>query len=59
MDTYDVVEMDQDRIEISKVICTIYHLQDDDKQDVMSAVEINNQVDMFYQAPYQSNADHL
>ena len=53
MDTYDVVEMDQDRIEISKVICTIYHLQDDDKQDVMESVETDKQLYLLYQAPYQ------
>ena len=59
MDKYDAIETYWYGIKLAKLIWTIYHIQDDDKQDVMSAVEINNQVDMFYQAPYQSNADHL
>ena len=41
---YDVIETDQDRIELAKIIWTIYHLQDDDKKDVMDAVESNKQV---------------
>ena len=59
MDKYDTTEIYQDRIELAKLIRTICHLQDDDKQYVMAAVETNKQVYMFYQAPYQSNADYL
>ena len=59
MDTYGVIETDQDSIELSKLIWTICHLQDDYKQDIMAVVETNKQVYIFYQAPYQSNADYL
>ena len=41
MDTYDVIETNQDAIDISKLIRNICHLQDDNRQDVMDAVEIN------------------
>ena len=36
------------------MIRTICHLQDDNKQDVMAAVETDKQVYMFYRGPYQS-----
>ena len=38
---YDAIETDQEGIESSYTIRTICHLQDDDKQDIMSAVETN------------------
>ena len=41
MGKYDIIKTDKDGIEISKLIRTICHLQDDDKQDIMSAVETN------------------
>ena len=41
MGKYDIIKIDKDGIEISKLIRTICHLQDDDKQDIMSAVETN------------------
>ena len=39
MDTYDVIKTDQDGIELSNIIHTTFHLQDDNKQDIMSVVE--------------------
>ena len=59
MDKYDVIETDQESIELENLIWTICHLQDDNKQYVMDTVKNNKQVYMFYQAPYQSNADYL
>ena len=59
MDIYDLIEMDQDGIDPAKMICNICHLQDDNKQDVIDALETNKQVYMFYQEPYQSNVDCL
>ena len=59
MDKYDAIETDQYGIYLDNLIRTICHLQDDDKQDVMAAVEIDKQLYMFYQAPYQSNVDYL
>ena len=59
MDKYDAIETYQCRIEISNLIQTICHLQDDNKQDAMAAVEKNKKVYLFYQVPYQSNADYL
>ena len=52
MDKYDAIETYWYGIELSNLIWTIYHIQDDDKQDVMAAVEIDKQLYMFYQAPY-------
>ena len=37
----------------------MYHLQDDDNQDVMSVVEKYKRVYFSYQSLYQSNADYL
>ena len=59
MYTYDAIETDKDSIDLSKMIRTICYLQDDNKQDAMFAVEIDNQLYLFYKAPYQSNADYL
>ena len=53
MNTYDVIETDQHGIDLAKLIWNICHLQDDDKQDIMAAVEIDNQVYLLYQALYQ------
>ena len=47
MDKYNIIEMYQEEIEIAKLIWTICHLQDDDKQDVMDVVEIDKQVYLF------------
>ena len=58
-DTYDLIEIDQDGIDLSNLIRNIFHLQGDDKQDVMDAVESYKQVYMFYRAPYQSNVVYL
>ena len=59
MDKYDVIETDQCGIALSILIRTVCHLQYDDKQGIMAAVETDNQVYMFYPSPYQSNADYL
>ena len=52
MDKYDAIETDQDIIDISKLIWTTCHLQYDNIQDVVAAVEIDKQLYMFYQEPY-------
>ena len=54
MDTYDVIEIDKYRIDISKLIHNICHSQDDDKKYVIYTVETINQVYMFYKGSYQS-----
>ena len=59
MDKYDTIEKNQDGIELSRLIRTIYHLQYEDKQDVIAEVEIDKHIYLFYQKPYQSNADYL
>ena len=59
MDKYDIIETYEYGIDIYKLIRTIWHLQYDEKQDIMTAVENYKQVYMFYQSPYQSNADYL
>ena len=41
----------------TKIVYSICHLQDDDKQDVMDVVENDKQVYLFYQPPYQNNTD--
>ena len=51
MDMHDAIEIDQDGIEISKLISSICHLQDDDKQYGMVMVESDKQVYLFYQPP--------
>ena len=51
--------MDQYFIELEKLICSAWHLQDNEKQDVMAVVETDKQVYMFYQEPYQHNAEYL
>ena len=44
MDTYNIIETDQDRIEISKTICSVFQIQDNSNQYVMAEVETNKQV---------------
>ena len=44
MDKYNIFETYQYVIELAKLILTIYHLQDGDKQDVTAAVEYDKQV---------------
>ena len=41
MDTYDVIYIGKDGIELTNLIRSVCHLQDNDKQDVMAAVETN------------------
>ena len=59
MYTYYVIETNQDKIEISNLIRTIWPLQDDNKQDFIASVETYKKVYLFYQAPYKSNADYI
>ena len=59
MDTYDATKTDQYGIELSKLIWNTLQQQDDYKQDSMAAMKTIKQLDMFYQAPYQSNANYL
>ena len=59
MDKYENTEIYQYGIEIAKLIRTICHLQDGNKQDVMDEVKTDKQVFMFYQAPYHSNEYYL
>ena len=59
MDKYDAIETYQCRIEISNLIQTICHLQDDNKQEVVAAVETNKQAYMFDKSPYQPNVGSL
>ena len=59
MDTYDANEKDQDGIEIAYMIWNICHLQDDEKQYAMDAVETDKQVRLFYQSPYHSKQYYL
>ena len=59
MDKYYAIETGQYGIDLAKPIWNICHPQDDEKKYVMSTVETNKQVYLFYQEPYQSNADYL
>ena len=59
MDKYDEIGTNQDQIDLSNMIRTICHLQEDNKQDAIAAAEKDKQVYLFYQAPYQSNQDYL
>ena len=59
MDTYNTIKINQDGIKIAKIIRSVCHLQENDKQDVMVAVETNKQVYLFYQAFHQSNMDYM
>ena len=59
MNTYDKIETDQDGIDLANLIRTIWHLQDDVKKDIISAVETNKQLYLFDQNPYQSNENYL
>ena len=59
MGTYDAIKTDQDGIDLAKLIQTIFHLQDDDKKDIMAAVENNTQLYMFHPSLYLSNANYL
>ena len=45
-------------IELKKLILCVCHLQDDDKQDLMSVVETDKQVYLLYKETYQSNTDY-
>ena len=40
--------MDQDFIDLENLIRSAWNLQDDDKQDVMAAVETDKPIYMFY-----------
>ena len=51
MDTYDKIKINQDGIELAKLILSICHLQHDDRQDVMVTMENYKQVYLFYQSP--------
>ena len=53
MDKYNAIEMDQDGIELAKLIRTICQLKDEYKQYAMDAVETDKQLYLFYHAPYQ------
>ena len=55
IDTYDVIEIDQDGIELANLIRNIYHLQDYKTQDIMAEGETNKRVYLFYQSPYKSD----
>ena len=59
VDKYNVIETYQDEIEIAKMIRNICHLQDENIQGVMVAVEMDKQLYLFYKASYHSNADYL
>ena len=41
MYTYNTIRIDQNGIEIAKLIRSVCHLQDNEKQDVMASVETN------------------
>ena len=41
METYDEIETKQDGIDLAKLIHSMCHLQDDDKQDDMVVAETN------------------
>ena len=57
MDTYVTIKTDKDEIDLTKMIQTMLHLQDNRKHDVMAAVETNKNVYLFYQSPYKSKTD--
>ena len=59
IDTDELIETNQDRIDQSKLIRTICHLQDNEKKYVLAAAETDKKVYLFYQAIYQSNEDDL
>ena len=48
MDTYVTIKTDKDEIDLTKMIQTMLHLQDNSKHDVMAAVETNKNVYLFY-----------
>ena len=58
MDRYEIIETYQGSIELTKIIRSVYYLQDNDKQYVMELVETYKQVYLFYQSLYQSNEDY-
>ena len=58
MDRYEIIETYQGSIELTKIIRSVYYLQDNDKQYVMELVETYKQVYLFYQSLYQSNKDY-
>ena len=58
VETYDLIETNQDEIEIANLIRSICHLKCEDKQDVMDAVETDKHVYLFYQGPNQSNMNY-
>ena len=49
----------QDGIKLAKIIHSVFHIQDYYNQYVMEAVDTYKQVNLLYQAPYQSNEDYL
>ena len=53
MYTYYSIKTDEDRIELDKLIQTIFHLYNDNKRYVMATVETDKQVYLLYQHPYQ------
>ena len=59
MDTYDVIKNNKDYIELANLVWTISHPKDDYEQDIMTAVGTDKKLYLFYQYPYQSNADYL
>ena len=44
MDIYDNINKNQDGLQLANIICSMFHLQDDDKKDLMSGVEMDKQV---------------
>ena len=59
MNKYYAMKTDQHGIYLANIIWTLYHLHDDDKQNIMAAVETDNPIYIFYQYPYKSKTDYL
>ena len=59
MDNYGVIKTDQDGIKLSKIIHSVCHLQDDNKQDIMAAAKTNKRVYLFCHYPYQYNTEYM
>ena len=51
MDTFNIIKTNKDGVDISKLIWTICHQQDGDKQDFMVGVETYKQVYLFLSVP--------
>ena len=57
-ESYDTIETDQDRVDLEKLTHSIWHIQDDEKQDAMVVMETNKQFYLTYHRPYQFNTDY-